>query len=104
MDTKLRGALRQFTTETIFSPELPEAPYEELWADKAITEDGLTDQDSDEMICIWAGGIPILFHREMRGGMSPRRPCGWGVSTSRIRGNGCCASIAGRAWNCCANA
>jgi hypothetical protein len=66
MDTKLRGALRQFTTETIFSPELPEAPHEELWSDKAITEDGLTDPESDETICIWEGGINIVSSRDAR--------------------------------------
>jgi hypothetical protein len=66
METKFKGAFREFTAETLFSPEVQIPTPKIIWRTHIDVTDGLADQTNEEIINISERGLNIISSRDVR--------------------------------------
>ena len=66
MERDFRGAYREFTVDTIFSPEYDVEKRHIIWKTRPKFTDGLADPENEELIQIAEHGINIVSQRDVR--------------------------------------
>jgi hypothetical protein len=66
MSAQFRGAFREFTADSIFSPEVIAAEPKMIWISRKLLPDGTSDPQNQEMIQISSSGVNIVSSADAR--------------------------------------
>jgi hypothetical protein len=66
MSAQFRGAFREFTADSIFSPEVIAAEPKMIWISRRLLPDGTSDPQNQEMIQISSSGVNIVSSADAR--------------------------------------
>jgi hypothetical protein len=66
MSAQFRGAFREFTADSIFSPEVIAAEPKMIWISRRLLPDGTSDPQNQEMIQISSSGVNVVSSADAR--------------------------------------